>query len=117
MTYDRTLAALADPTRRRVYERLRRRPHTVGELARLARISQPGMSQHLRVLRRARLVTDRREGTRRYYRADPTGLVELRRWVESLWDDVLQAYAADDPHPPEPARRPTRAPSGRRSEP
>lgn len=113
MTYVQSLVALADPTRRKVYERLRRRPHTVGELARLARISQPGMSQHLQVLRRARLVTDRREGTRRYYRADTAGLLALRRYVETLWDDVLLAYAAGDPHPPAPAhpRRP-RAPTG-----
>jgi DNA-binding transcriptional ArsR family regulator len=54
----------------------------------------------LRVLRAARLVTDRREGTRRYYSADRAGLAELRRYVESLWDDVLAAYAGDDPEPP-----------------
>jgi DNA-binding transcriptional ArsR family regulator len=100
MSYGNALAALADPTRRAVYERLRRRPHTVGELAELARITQPGVSQHLRVLRAARLVTDRREGTRRYYSADRAGLAELRRYVESLWDDVLAAYAGDDPEPP-----------------
>ncbi len=100
MAYQSALVALADPTRRRLYERLRQRPHTVGELARLARVTQPAVSQHLRVLRRARLVTDRREGTRRHYRATPEGLAELRRYVESLWDDVLAAYAADDPTPP-----------------
>ncbi len=100
MAYQNALAALADPTRRRLYERLRRRPHTVGELARLARVSQPAVSQHLRVLREARLVADRREGTRRHYRASVEGLSELRRYLESLWDDVLTAYAADDPAPP-----------------
>jgi DNA-binding transcriptional ArsR family regulator len=100
MTYGECLAALADSTRRAVYERLRRRPHTVGEVAKLTRISQPGASQHLRVLRRARLVTDRREGTKRIYRASPEGLAELRQYVESLWDDVLAAYAAADPNPP-----------------
>lgn len=100
MAYAETLVALADPTRRAVYERLRRRPHTVGELARLTRISQPGVSQHLGVLRRARLVADRREGTRRYYSARRDGLADLRRYVESLWDDVLTAYAAADPNPP-----------------
>jgi DNA-binding transcriptional ArsR family regulator len=100
MAYHTALAALADPTRRRLYERLRRRPHTVGELARLARVTQPAVSQHLRVLRDARLVTDRREGTRRHYRATTDGLAELRRYVESLWDDVLTAYAAEDPAPP-----------------
>lgn len=100
MTYVQTLVALADPTRRAAYERLRRRPYTVGELARLARISQPGMSQHLRVLRQARLVTDQKDGTRRYYRASSEGLAALRRYLESLWDDVLAAYAAADPSPP-----------------
>jgi DNA-binding transcriptional ArsR family regulator len=94
MTYVAALTALADPTRRLLYERMRRRPHTVGELARLADVSQPAVSQHLRVLDGARLVTHRREGTRRYYRARPEGLAELRRYVESLWDDVLTAYAA-----------------------
>jgi DNA-binding transcriptional ArsR family regulator len=105
MAYHSALTALADPTRRRLYERLRRRSHTVGELARLARVTQPAVSQHLRVLREARLVTDRREGTRRHYRATTDGLAELRRYVESLWDDVLAAYAADDPDSPRRASR------------
>ena len=96
MTYDRTLVALADPTRRKIYERVRRRPHTVGELARLAEVSQPAVSQHLRVLEGARLVSLRRDGTRRYYSATPEGLGALRRYIETLWDDVLAAYAAED---------------------
>jgi DNA-binding transcriptional ArsR family regulator len=100
MAYQSQLTALADPTRRGIYERLRRRPHTVGELAKLARVSQPAVSQHLRVLRRARLVSARAEGTRRNYQATPQGLSELRRYIESLWDDVLTAYAAGDPAPP-----------------
>ena len=100
MAYGEGLTALADPTRRLLFERLRRGPHTVGELAAAARISQPGVSQHLRVLAGARLVTHTQEGTRRYYRASRKGLEEVRRYVESLWDDVLAAYAADDPEPP-----------------
>lgn len=100
MSYTVSLQALADPTRRAIYERLRRREHTVGDLARLIRISQPGVSQHLRTLREARLVSDRRDGTRRYYRASRDGLAELRRYIESLWDDVLIAFAKDDPAPP-----------------
>lgn len=98
--YAQTLTALADPTRRRLFERLRRRDRTVGELARWARITQPAASQHLRVLREARLVTFRSEGTRKHYRADPEGLSELRRYIESYWDDVLTAFAKDDPNPP-----------------
>jgi len=94
MAYGVALTALADPTRRGMFDRLRRRPHTVGELAQAARISQPAASQHLSVLRRARLVgPPRREGTRRYYQATPDGLADLRRWVESMWDDILGAYA------------------------
>lgn len=93
MTYELTLVALADPTRRQMFERLRRRPHTVGELARLASISQPAASQHLRVLRQARLVGHRQEGTRRFYQATPAGLADLKRYLESMWDDVLSAYA------------------------
>ena len=96
MAYATALAALADPTRRGIYERVRRRPHTVGELAKLARVTQPAASQHLQVLRGARLVTDRREGTRRYYSASREGLEELRKYVESLWADALAAYAAPD---------------------
>jgi DNA-binding transcriptional ArsR family regulator len=98
MTYGTVMVALADPTRRLLFERLRSRPHTVGELARIAKIQQPSVSQHLRVLRAARLVRDRREGTRRYYSASQEGLAELRRYVERMWDDVLTAYAAEDPN-------------------
>src|SRR5262245_37593675 len=105
MAYQSTLTALADPTRRLIYERLRRRSHTVGELVRVARVSQPAVSQHLRTLRDARLVRDRREGTTRHYFAIPDGLADLRQYIESLWDDVLLAYAADDPNPPAPKKR------------
>jgi DNA-binding transcriptional ArsR family regulator len=100
MAYDNVLVALADPTRRKLYRSLRRGDRTVSELAALTRISQPATSQHLRVLRVARLVTERRDGTRRYYRASTAGLEELRAFVESLWDDVLAAYAADDASAP-----------------
>ena len=112
MTYGQVLVALADPTRRALLERMRRRPCTVGELAAHAKIRQPTVSQHLRVLRDAALVSDRREGTRRYYSASRQGLAELRRYVESLWDDVLEAYAAADPHPP--VRRRRAKPRGKR---
>jgi DNA-binding transcriptional ArsR family regulator len=118
MTYESVLSALADPTRRRLYERLRDCDRTVGELARLARITQPAASQHLRVLREARLVTSRRDGTRRHYRASREGLAELRRYVETLWDDVLGAFAGDAQHGAEPsagrsAKTPA-APKGRK---
>jgi DNA-binding transcriptional ArsR family regulator len=105
VTYEVALSALADATRRGVFERLRKRPHTVGELARLAGVSQPAISQHLRVLRRARLVTHESEGTRRHYRATAEGLAALRTYVESMWGDVLSAYAAEDPAPPNPKKQ------------
>ncbi len=96
MTYGTVLTALADPTRRRLYERLRRRPQAVGELARTLGVTQPAVSQHLKVLRAARLVQHRRDGTRRIYATRADGLAALRRYVEGLWDDVLAAYAAGD---------------------
>lgn len=96
MTYETVLTALADPTRRRLYERLRRHPQAVGELARTLGVTQPAVSQHLRVLRTARLVQRRREGTRRIYAARADGLAALRRYVDGLWDDVLAAYATGD---------------------
>ena len=99
MAYDSVLVALADPTRRELYHSLRRGDRTVSELAALTQISQPATSQHLSVLRAAELVTERRDGTRRYYRASTAGLEQLREFIESLWDDVLAAYAADDPAP------------------
>ena len=105
MSYDEVLVALADPTRRTIFERLRSRPHTVGELAELVDVRQPTVTQHLQILRRARLVTDRRDGTRRFYSASREGLADLRRYVESLWDDVLAAYAGDDAATPTTRRR------------
>ena len=104
MTYAATLTALADPTRRKLFENLRHRDHTVGELAAMMEITQPAVSQHLRVLREAQLVINRQEGTRHFYRANREGLAELRSYIESLWDDVLAAFAADDPNPPKKRR-------------
>jgi DNA-binding transcriptional ArsR family regulator len=93
MPYGDVLVALADPTRRGLYEQLRRDRQTVGELADRTHVTQPAVSQHLRVLSEARLVSQEREGTRHYYQASQEGLAELREYVESLWDDVLAAYA------------------------
>lgn len=93
MAYAQALRALADPTRRRLLENLRRRPHAVGELARRLRVSQPAVSQHLRVLRRARLVSSRPQAQRRLYRLDPAGLAGLREYADRMWTDALDAYA------------------------
>jgi DNA-binding transcriptional ArsR family regulator len=96
-TYEQTLAALADPTRRAIFEELRHGPRAVGELAQGLPVSRPAVSQHLKVLEQAGLVRARREGTRRIYRARPEGLTELERYLRSFWSGVLDAFktAAD----------------------
>ena len=88
------IAALADPTRRAVFERLRGGPLAVGEIARDLPVSRPAVSQHLRVLKEAGLVTERKEGTRRLYRVDPDGLAGLRAYFEGFWTDALAAFKA-----------------------
>src|SRR5438876_10622655 len=95
MAYGTALAALADPTRRRAFERLRSGPQAVGALARGLPVSRPAVSQHLKVLKQAGLVTDRPEGTRRVYYIDPLGLGELRGWLDQFWDQALAAFAAE----------------------
>ncbi|TWB47064.1 MULTISPECIES: ArsR/SmtB family transcription factor [Nitrospirillum] len=95
MSYEQALTALADPTRRAVFERLRAGPQPVGELARHLPISRPAVSQHLKVLKDAGLVTDRAEGTRRIYHIDPHGLGALRRWLDQFWETALDAFAAE----------------------
>ena len=92
MSYDIVLQALANPSRREVLEELRQGPRSVGELASALPISQPAVSQHLKVLRGARLVDLRREGTRHIHRISQEGLGELRCYLESFWGDVLAAF-------------------------
>jgi len=97
---DTTLAALADPTRRAVLESLRDGPCSVGEIAAGLPVSRPAVSQHLRVLADAHLVTSTPDGTRRLYAIDPGGLVGLRAWVEGFWTDALarfKTFAEEDP--------------------
>jgi DNA-binding transcriptional ArsR family regulator len=95
MAYGNALAALADPTRRTVFERLKRGPHAVAEIARGMPVSRPAVSQHLKVLKEAGLVADRPEGTRRVYYIDPNGLGALRQWLDQLWDQALAAFQAE----------------------
>ena len=90
----RVLDALGDPTRRAVLELLRGGEQSVRELTDATAVSQPAVSQHLRVLRDAGLVTVRPEGTRRLYRVDLDGLAGLRAWVDGFWDDALAAFVA-----------------------
>ena len=95
MTYVESLVALADPTRRAIFEALRKRPRTVGELAASQPVSRPAVSQHLRVLESARLVRVDPRGNRRFYSIRPEGLQELERYLNSFWSDALTAYAAE----------------------
>jgi DNA-binding transcriptional ArsR family regulator len=87
------LGALADPTRRRIFELLRTGPLSVRELTDRVAVTQPAVSQHLRVLAEAGLVTATPEGARRMYRANPAGLESLRSWLDAMWDDVLDAFS------------------------
>jgi DNA-binding transcriptional ArsR family regulator len=96
MTYVSTaLAALADPTRRAIFEQLGDGPRSVGAIARGLPISRPAVSQHLKQLKEAGLVSDHADGTRRIYRIDPAGLGVLRQWLDRFWDDTLAAFKAE----------------------
>jgi DNA-binding transcriptional ArsR family regulator len=86
--------ALADPTRREIFERLARRPMAVGDLAEGLPVSRPAVSQHLKVLKEAGLVTDRSEGTRRVYQVDPRGVEAMRRYLDKFWDKAMAAFKA-----------------------
>jgi DNA-binding transcriptional ArsR family regulator len=96
MAYAKTalasLAALGDPTRRTIFERVAARPAAVGELARGLPVSRPAVSQHLRVLKEAGLVNETSEGTRRIYRIDPRGIAAMRDWLDAQWASALVAF-------------------------
>ena len=94
MAYEATLMALADPTRRQVLEQLRSGPRAVGEIAGAMPVSRPAVSQHLKVLKDARLVTAYRDGTRQFYAIDTQGLSALRDYLDSFWGDPLAAFKA-----------------------
>src|ERR1700744_5867253 len=95
MAYQNAFAALSDPTRRAVFERLIDGAQPVGRIAKGMPVSRPAVSQHLKVLKEAGLVTDRAEGTRRVYSIDPRGLGALRRYLDQFWDHALGAFAAE----------------------
>jgi DNA-binding transcriptional ArsR family regulator len=86
------VAALGDATRRAIFERLAQRPRAVGELARELPVSRPAVSQHLRVLRDAGLVSDRPLGNQRLYQVDPIGMQSLRAYFERLWSLALEGF-------------------------
>lgn len=92
-TYQRDgWTALGDPTRRAIFEQLAERPRAVVELAGVLPVSRPAVSQHLKVLKDARLVIDRREGARRIYQLDPAGIEALRAELDQFWSKALLAY-------------------------
>ena len=95
MAYAEALAALADPTRRAILEALREHPRTVGDLATDQPVSRPAVSQHLRVLERARLVRVEAQGNRRLYSIRREGLEELKQYLDGFWSDALAAYGAE----------------------
>jgi DNA-binding transcriptional ArsR family regulator len=88
------LEALGDPTRRAIFERLSRGPSAVGDLAANLPVSRPAVSQHLRVLKEAGLVTETAHGTRRIYRIDPRGIGAMRDWLDAHWVSALDAFKA-----------------------
>jgi DNA-binding transcriptional ArsR family regulator len=89
---EQILDALGDPTRRTVFKRLRGGARSVGEIAEGMDVSRAAVSQHLKILKAARLVTDRAEGTRRLYAVDSRGIDALRKWLEGFWDEALAAF-------------------------
>jgi DNA-binding transcriptional ArsR family regulator len=95
------LTALADPTRRSIFERLADRPLPVGELARELPVSRPAVSQHLKVLKDAGLVIDRPDGTRRIYQLDPAGVGALRAYLDRFWNQSLAAFKVAAEQTPE----------------
>lgn len=90
-----SLAALADPTRREIFERLSRGPQSVGMLARGLPVSRPAVSQHLAALKAAGLVTDAAAGAKRIYRIDPGGLAAIRAWLDQFWTSSLDAFEVE----------------------
>ena len=87
------LAALGDPTRRTIFERLAAGPSAVGDLARALPVSRPAVSQHLRVLKEAGLVHETPDGRRNIYRIDPRGIAAIRDWLDTHWASALASFA------------------------
>lgn len=106
-TYGSTaIAALGDPTRRAIFESLARKPKAVGEIAAELPVSRPAVSQHLRVLKEAGLVTDRADGTRRIYQVRQQGVQAIHGYLDQMWGQAMAAFQA------EAERRAGRAPAG-----
>ena len=101
MAYQAALAALSDPTRRLVFERVLAAPRPVTAIAKGLPVSRPAVSQHLKVLKEAGLITERRNGTQRVYTANPQALGELRAAIEAMWHEALGGIAAATDEEPE----------------
>ena len=95
MAYQAAFLALGDATRRQIFEHLRQGPKAVGVIAAQMPVSRPAVSQHLAVLKKAGLVADRAEGSRRVYYIDPHGLASMRVWLDQFWGDALTAFKAE----------------------
>lgn len=95
MAYQVALTVLADPTRQRIFEQLRHGAKSVGRIAADMPVSRPAVSQHLGILKKAGLVGDRAEGTRRVYYIDPRGLATIRIWLDQFWDEALSSFKAE----------------------
>ena len=104
MAYRDGFAALADPTRRVIFERLAGGPQSVGQLAHGVPVSRPAVSQHLKVLKDAGLVVDRREGNRSMYQVNPDGVGALRIYLDRFWKQALTAFKAAAEQPPQEVR-------------
>ena len=98
MTYEISFAALGDPTRKAVFDRLRQGPQTVGALAAGLPVSRPAISQHLKVLKEAGLVLDQADGARRLYRIDAKGLEKLKSYLTGVWEEAEAAHQAEIEH-------------------
>ena len=93
------LTALSDPTRRAIFERVGERPAAVGDIAAGLPVSRPAVSQHLKVLKEAGLVSDHPDGARRIYAIDPQGLGAMRAWLDQFWEAALEAFKAEAERP------------------
>ena len=100
MAYETTLTALADPTRRQIFERVLTAPQPVGAIADGLPVSRSAVSQHLKVLKEAGLVREERRGTQHIYEIDPNGFGPLRAWLDQLWDTALESFKAEVEAPP-----------------
>ncbi len=107
--YNAQLAALGDATRRQIFELVAERPRSVAEITREMTVSQPAVSQHLKVLRESRLVCAEPRGASNVYRIDPEGLGQMRAWLDRYWSRTLAAYklAVEQPRQEQPQEEQT----------